>query len=576
VNESTTKQAALLGDEAAALGAVHAGLSGAYGYPGTPSTEILEYLIGAAEQGTAGAFRASWCGNEKTALEAALGTSFAGRRAIVTMKHVGLNVAADPFINGSLLGITGGLVLAVADDPGMHSSQNEQDSRFYAAFAMIPCLEPRSQQEAYDMAREAFDISERFQTPVLLRLVTRLSHARAGVALRAGRPQNPPAKCGEKNRWMLLPVHARRNYGSLIERQKEILAWSAAHPVNKLELDDPPNSDVKRDRKFAVITSGLGGNYYEENLEDLIRLRGAVPARLHIGAYPLPAESIRKLCAGAEQVLIIEEGQPFIEEKLRGILAQPIPIHGKLDGTASRTGELDPDNVRRTLGLPPRPSVLDGDAGAAIRLPPLPGRPPQLCAGCPHGDSYTVINRVVAELDGRPGHPDVAVCSDIGCYSLGASPPWEAIETIVCMGASVGMARGAAEAGIPHAIAVIGDSTFIHSGITGLIDAVSAGSPMTLCILDNSIVAMTGCQPTMVPSDKLKALVLGCGADPAHVLELEAKKQLLDENAARLKAEVEYRGLSVVIFRRECLEAARKRRKREPEKTAGERTGEDR
>jgi indolepyruvate ferredoxin oxidoreductase alpha subunit len=554
--------AALLGDEAAALGAIHAGLSGAYGYPGTPSTEILEYLIEAAGKaaGTEGAFRASWCSNEKTALEAALGASFAGRRAMVTMKHVGLNVAADPFINGSLLGIKGGLVLAVADDPGMHSSQNEQDSRFYAGFALIPCLEPRSQQEAYDMTREAFTISETFQTPVMLRLVTRLSHARAGVALRAGRPQNPPAKSDEKTRWMLLPVHARRNYASLIERQGAILAWSAAHPANRLELD--PSAAVKRDRGFAVITSGLGGNYYEENLEDLTRLRGALPARLHVGAYPLPVESIRQLCAGAEQVLVIEEGQPFIEEKLRGILDQPLRIHGKLDGTVPRTGELDPDNVRGALGLPPRPSVLDSGAGAAITLPPLPGRPPQLCAGCPHGDSYTVINRVVAELDGRPGHPDVAVCSDIGCYSLGAAPPWEAIETIVCMGASVGMARGAAEAGIPYTMAVIGDSTFLHSGLTGLIDAAAANTPMTLCILDNSIVAMTGCQPTMVPSDKLRALVLGCGADPAHVLELEARKPLVEENTARLKAELEYRGLSVVIFRRECLEAARKRMKR--------------
>jgi indolepyruvate ferredoxin oxidoreductase alpha subunit len=174
-----------------------------------------------------------------------------------------------------------------------------------------------------------------------------------------------------------------------------------------------------------------------------------------------------------------------------------------------------------------------------------------------------VINKVVAELDGRPGHPDVAVCSDIGCYSLGAGPPWEAIETIVCMGASVGMARGTAESGLPYALAVIGDSTFIHSGITGLIDAVAANTPMTLCILDNSIVAMTGCQPTMIPSGRLRALILGCGADPAHVLELEAKKQFLEENAARLRAELEYRGLSVLIFRRECLEAARKRRKRE-------------
>jgi indolepyruvate ferredoxin oxidoreductase alpha subunit len=545
----------LLGDEAAALGAVHAGLSAAYGYPGTPSTEILEYLIEAAEKtrDDPGAFRASWCANEKTALEAALGASFAGRRAMVTMKHVGLNVAADPFINGSLLGIKGGLVLAAADDPGMHSSQNEQDSRFYAAFAMIPCLEPRSQQEAYDMTREAFDISERFQTPVMLRLATRLSHARSGVRVKEGRPQNPPAKSGEKTRWMLLPVHARRNYDSLIRRQEETAAWSAAHGANKLEAGG--------NRGPAVITSGLGGNYYEENLDDLIKQRGAIPARLHIGAYPLPLESIRKLCAGAEEVLVIEEGQPFIEEKLRGILAQPIPIHGKLDGVVPRTGELDPDNVRQALGLPARPSVLTNTGGAAVNLPPLPGRPPQLCTGCPHGDSYTVINKVTAELDGRPGHPDVAVCSDIGCYSLGAAPPWEAVETIVCMGASIGMARGAAEAGIPYSAAVIGDSTFIHSGITGLIDAAAANSPMTVIILDNSIVAMTGCQPTMVPSEKLRALILGCGADPAHVFELESRKEFLEENAARLRAELKYRGLSVLVFRRECLEAYRRRRK---------------
>jgi indolepyruvate ferredoxin oxidoreductase alpha subunit len=572
----------LLGDEAVALGAMHAGLSGAYGYPGTPSTEILEYLIAAAEPGAGKpeAFHASWCANEKTAMEAALGTSFAGRRALVTMKHVGLNVAADPFINGSLLGIKGGLVVAVADDPGMHSSQNEQDSRFYAAFAMVPCLEPRSQQEAYDMTREAFDVSERFQTPVVLRLVTRLSHARSVVTLREGTAQKPPAKAEDPTRWMLLPAYARGNYASLIERQKDILAWSAAHPVNSLAMDDSGDEVTGggvRDRSFAVISSGLGGNYYRENLEDLIDQReGRVPAHLHIGAYPLPVTLIRKLCAKAEAVLVIEEGQPFIEEKLRGILPQSITVLGRLNDTTpaaaedtwygkmavNRAGELDPDNVRGALGLPPRPSVLDtgGDHGA-ITLPPLPGRPPQLCTGCPHGDSYTVINKVVADLDPRPKHPDVAVCSDIGCYSLGAAPPWEAIETIVNMGASIGMARGAAEAGIPHCVAVIGDSTFIHSGITGLIDAASANSPMTVIILDNSIVAMTGCQPTMIPSEKLRALVVGCGADPAHVAELEAKKQFLEENAARLKAEIAYRGLSVVIFKRECLEALRRRRK---------------
>jgi indolepyruvate ferredoxin oxidoreductase alpha subunit len=550
-NEGGSATIALLGDEAAALGAIHAGLSAAYGYPGTPSTEILEYLI---EESAGSGFVAKWCSNEKTALEAALGTSFAGRRAMVTMKHVGLNVASDPFMNGALLGISGGLVVAVADDPGMHSSQNEQDSRFYAAFAGVPCLEPRNQQEAYDMAGEAFDISEKFQVPVLLRLVTRLSHARAAVRTGEARPQNRASKMKDKTRWMLLPVFARKNYAGLLAKQKDFAEWSAGHRANKLELED-------RDPSFAVITSGLGGNYYEENLKDLTAARGGkAPARLHVGAYPIPAASVEKLCEKAERVLVIEEGQPFIEERLRGLLGQKLVIDGKLDGgVVPRTGELDPDNVRESLGLPPRPGALDA---LSAGLPELPGRPPQLCQGCPHGDSYDTIKKAVADLDSAPDHPGVAITSDIGCYSLGASPPYSVPESIVCMGASIGMARGAAEAGIPHAIGVIGDSTFLHSGIPALVDAVSADAPMTLCILDNSIVAMTGCQETIIPSNRLRDLILGCGVKPEHLLELEAKKQFLEENAAKLKAEIEYRGLSVVIFRRECLEAFRKRNRR--------------
>jgi indolepyruvate ferredoxin oxidoreductase alpha subunit len=550
---SSEKQLALLGDEAVALGAIHAGISAAYGYPGTPSTEILQYLIDEYERGGP---VARWCSNEKTALEAGLGVSFAGRRAVITMKHVGLNVAADPFINAALLGIKGGLVIAVADDPGMHSSQNEQDSRFYAAFAMVPCLEPRGQQEAYDMTREAFEVSERFQVPGLLRLSTRLSHARAAIV--ANQPsswkeaQKPLSKTTEKNRWMLLPALARKNYAALIEKQKEIMGWSQSHPANKLELSGGGDG-------FAVITSGLGGNYYEENLADLTVTRNGKPvSRLHIGAYPLPEKLIRDLCAASKEILVIEEGQPFIEERLRGILPQSIKILGRKDDTPAvpRTGELDPDNVRLALGLPPRPS-----ASAALDPASLPARPPQLCKGCPHADSYEAIKKAVEELDSRPGHPDVGINSDIGCYSLGASPPYQVPESIVCMGASVGMAKGAADAGLPYSIAVIGDSTFIHSGITALIDTVASDTPMTLIILDNSIVAMTGCQPTMVPSDRLRALLLGCGVKQEHLLELEARKHLVEENAALLKKEIEHRGLSVVVFKRECLEAARKSKK---------------
>jgi indolepyruvate ferredoxin oxidoreductase alpha subunit len=540
---------------------MHAGISAAYAYPGTPSTEILQYLINEYAKGGP---VARWCANEKTALEAALGVSFAGRRSIAVMKHVGLNVASEAFVNAALLDIKGGLVVVVADDPGMHSSQNEQDSRFYAAFAMVPCLEPRSQQEAYNMTREAFDLSERFKIPVMIRLTTRLAHARAGIRPQDALEQKPVSKAMEKNRWMLLPAFARSNYEILLEKQKDFQAWSTAHPANKLELPElPVAAGAKYD--LAVITAGLGGNYYEDNLYDLNIMRNSgsevrpVPARLHISAYPIPMESIRALCAASEKVLVLEEGQPFIEEKLRGILTQSIPIAGKLGGfdggpaPVARTGELDPDNVRSALGLPPHPGVPIPDFK-------LPGRPPQLCQGCPHADSFEAIKKAVEEIDPRPGHPDVGINSDIGCYSLGVMPPYEIPESIVCMGASVGMAKGAADAGLPYSIAVVGDSTFIHSGITNLIDAVDAESPMTLIILDNSTVAMTGCQQTMVPSERLADLVIGCGVVPEHVLELDAKKQFVDENAAALKAEIEYPGLSVVIFERECLEAIRKNR----------------
>ncbi|MCL2805253.1 MAG: thiamine pyrophosphate-dependent enzyme [Treponema sp.] len=535
----SSEKLALLGDEAIALGAIHAGISAAYGYPGTPSSEILQYLINEFNKGGP---VARWCSNEKTALEAALGVSFAGRRALVTTKHVGLNVAADPLMNAALVKIKGGLVIAVADDPGMHSSQNEQDSRFYSNFAMIPCLEPRNQQEAYDMVREAFDVSECFNIPVIVRLVTRLAHARAGVIPRNQKNQNKLSKTQEKNNWILIPSFARKNYELLLEKQKIFEEWSYQHPVNKL-------TGSKSD--LAIITSGLGGNYYEENQKEFLALRKkqgkSAPLHLHIGAYPLPEKKIRKICSEAEEVLIIEEGQPFIAQRVFGLTGANLkPV--------IKSGELDPDNVREVLGLPPRKGIKNN-------IHSLPPRPPVLCQGCSHIDSYQALNKAVAALDPRPGHPDVGINSDIGCYSLGVAPPLSAIESIVCMGACVGMAKGASDAGLKHAIAVIGDSTFIHSGITPLIDAVDSNTTMTVVILDNSSVAMTGCQPTIVPSENLKNLLIGCGVKKERVLELEAKPNLVEENAVKIKAEIEQKGPSVIILKRECLEAIRKRKK---------------
>ncbi len=539
----------LLGDEAVAQAAIDAGISAAYGYPGTPSTEIMEYLIQAAEK--EGSFRAAWCSNEKTAMEAALGASFSNKRSIVTMKHVGLNVAADPFINAAVIRLQGGLVVAVADDPGMHSSQDEQDSRFYADFAMVPCLEPSSQQEAYDMALAAFEASERFGVPVLLRLVTRLSHSRAVVATRGRRAaQRPLAKPGKKGDWMLLPAHARRNYDTLCSLQPGMEAWSLSSPYNRRT---GAGGGKGRKAPLAVITSGLGKNYYEENAGDL----PADLPRVHVGAYPAPWKAIRELAYASEEILVIEEGQPYLEKAVRGMRRDATGVadsdgctprvRGKLDGTLPRTGELDPDNVRAALGLAPRKA-------AKVAVPPLPARPPQLCQGCPHGDSYAAIKEALAGLE------PFSVTADIGCYSLGALKPYDAIESIVCMGASIGMARGAADSGVPYAVAVIGDSTFFHSGIAPLVDAAAANAPITVVILDNSIVAMTGCQPTIGTSEGLAAIVAGTGIDPAHVRRLDAQRNRHGENVAALREEILHRGTSVVIMSRVCLEAFRKSR----------------
>lgn len=549
-------KSALLGDEAVALGAIHAGLSAAYGYPGTPSTEIMEFLIDHAETHGPDAPKAFWTANEKTAAEEALGVSFAGRRALVTMKHVGLNVAMDPFVNAALLEIKGGLVLAVADDPGMHSSQNEQDSRQLADFAGVPCLEPANHQEAYDMAREAFDLSERLHVPVVLRLTTRIAHSRGGIAERPARAANPTAKAADPTGWMLLPNYARQRYDLLCAKQSELQAWSDASPFNRA-TDGLARAPLPAKAPFGVLTSGLGRNYYEENLAELRASLGlrADPPHVHVGAYPAPAAAIRNLALSVERIICLEEGFPFLESRLRGFSGSRSEafggcrISGRLDGTVPRAGELNPDLARLALGLAPRPVL------AALEAP-LPGRPPQLCSGCPHGDTFNAIAAALAGLE------STAVTADIGCYALGALPPFSVPETIVCMGASVSMAKGAADAGIRHVVGVIGDSTFLHSGITPLIDAIAADTPMTLVILDNSIVAMTGCQPTMLPSSSLAKIILGLGLAPERLHVVEAHRKNQEANTALLRTEIAHRGLSVVIAVRECLEAIRIKKRR--------------
>ncbi len=524
----------LLGDEAVALGAVHAGLSAAYSYPGTPASEILEYLVRLSEESKA--FPAVWSVNEKVAYEEALGASFAGKRALVSFKHVGLNVAADPFMNSAITGANGGFLVVSADDPGMHSSQNEQDSRYYVDFAKIFGYEPSDHQEAYDMAREAFDLSESLGLPVLMRLVTRLSHSRSAVETRDARPQNELRK-GAGRDWILLPVNARRRFTQLLDRQAEMVRLSEESRFNALELND-------RDRSIGIIASGIAYNYFREAVA-----RDAVPPSfLKISTYPLPLALLRKLVDHVDTVLVFEDGYPFIERQLRGLFGLPgKTVLGKMSGTVPPSGELTPDIVRQALGREPLPSL------AASGLP-LAGRPPQLCVGCPHADTFKALNKALEGLSGSN------VFSDIGCYTLGALPPYNAINSCVCMGASVSMARGAADVGLYPAVSVIGDSTFAHSGITPLLSAARADADMTVVILDNATTAMTGGQPTYGSGEGLLRLVEGLGIAKAHIRTIEPLPKNHDKNVQVIKDELEHHGLSVIVAVRECVQEQRKKR----------------
>lgn len=531
------KQEILLGDEAVASGAIHAGLSGGYSYPGTPASEIMEYLIRASEGRRK--FVASWSVNEKVAYEQALGVSFAGKRALVSMKHVGLNVAADPFMNSAITGANGGLVVVVADDPGMHSSQNEQDTRYLAQFAQVFCFEPSSHQEAYDMTRKAFDLSESFGIPVLIRMVTRLSHSRACVQTRIPREQNS-LKYAKSEDWTLLPVNARRQFKILIEKQKELVQASNESEFNSLKINNENSS-------LGIIASGISYNYVFENYKDLKEH----PSILKITTYPLPVDLIAKLVDHVDTILVVEEGYPLIEKNLRGIFGVPgKEIRGKLSAHLPSTGELSPEIVRKGLEMKPLPAMQLED----LRLV---GRPPQLCKGCPHADTYRALNKALES------YTQGNVFSDIGCYTLGALPPYNAIQSCVCMGASVSMAKGGAEAGVYPSVAVIGDSTFAHSGITPLLDAAAVNANMTLLILDNSTVAMTGGQPTFASGKKLERLVEGLGVEIEHIRTIIPLPKNLEKNVRIMKEEFDYQGLSVIIAARECIQyPIRKKRNR--------------
>lgn len=531
----------LLGDEAIALGAIHAGISGVYAYPGTPSTEITEFIQNnklAQERN----LHSTWCTNEKTAMEAALGMSYAGKRALVCMKHVGMNVAADAFVNSAITGVNGGLVVLAADDPSMHSSQNEQDSRFYGKFAMLPILEPSNQQEAYDMMNDAYTLSEELKLPVLMRVVTRLAHSRAGVKVGEVGEENQLNPDSERTHWVLLPAIARNQYAALIKKQEQLEKVSRKSPYNGLENFNPDSS-----YEFGIIACGIGYNYVKECDTD----DSPVPV-LKVSQYPLPAEEIQKMADCCKYILVVEDGQPFVEEQVKALLSSDYTVKGRLTGDLPRTGELTPDNVGNAIGWATKSPFVTPQ----VVMP----RPPALCQGCGHRDVYDALNKVAAE------YPGARIFGDIGCYTLGVLPPFRAIDSCVDMGASITMAKGAADAGVFPAISVIGDSTFTHSGMTGLLDAVNDKANITIIISDNLTTAMTGGQDS-AGTNKFEAICLGLGVEPEHVRVVVPLPKNMEEITRIIREEIEYKGVSVIIPRRECVQTLnRKLRQKRVEK----------
>jgi indolepyruvate ferredoxin oxidoreductase alpha subunit len=512
----------MTGNEAIARGAWEAGVRVAAAYPGTPSTEILEALA----QYPAQDLHAQWSTNEKVALDVAIGASFAGRRALAAMKHVGLNVAADALMSQTYIGVNGGLVLVVCDDPGIHSSQNEQDSRLYGMLANVPVLEPADAQEALDFTRFAFELSERFDTPVILRSTTRLSHTRSAVRV-GGRDEPPPRGfCEQPVKNVMIPAHARQRHPALLERERGLQAYLGSAPITRWE---------RGTASFAVITAGLCHAYVREALP-------AETSVLKLGAsWPLPEALLREFCASVERVFVVEELEPVIEREVRAL---GFPVEGK--ALFPRVGELSTELVRAGFE---RAGVLAAGAQAQAWTPEALVRPPVLCAGCPHMTAYMAARAL-----------DARVAGDIGCYTLAALAPLRGIDTSVAMGSSIGNAIGMAKAGETRpVVATIGDSTFLHAGLPALIDAVYNDADITVMLLDNHITAMTGGQDhpgtgrtlrgEPAPRVDYDALIRAIGVKWVRKVDSYDLAQLYQA----LREAASFKGVAVVISDRPCV-----------------------
>ena len=507
----------MLGNEAAARGLFEAGCCFVSSYPGTPSTEITECAAKYPE------IYAEWAPNEKVAMEAAFGAALAGKRSFCGMKHVGLNVAADPLFTISYTGVNAGMVIAVADDAGMHSSQNEQDSRNYAKAAKVPMLEPSDSAEALAFAKLAYELSERFDTPVLLKMCTRIAHSQSIVE--TTERVEPPQKLYEKNpqKYIMMPGYAKKRHPIVEQRLKALALYADTAPCNRWERGS--------DRKLGVITSSTCYQYVRE-------VCGSDVSVLKLGMiWPLPAGLLQEFAESVERVVVVEELDGFIETFCRNI---GIKVEGKQ--LFSDIDELSQNRVAVGLGLEVPVGIALDEA--------IPARPPVMCAGCPHRGLYYVLSKL-----------KLTVIGDIGCYTLGAAAPLNAVDSVICMGASVSGIHGFLKAS-PEAenrtVAVIGDSTFMHSGMTGLVNIAYNDSKSTVIILDNSITGMTGHQQNPTTGFNLKG-------DPAAKVDLEALCRALGIRRVRvvdpydlkqcetaIREELAADEASVIISRRPC------------------------
>ena len=511
----------LSGNEAIAQGAWEAGARIGVGYPGTPSTETME-SFGAKEN-----VYAEWCANEKVAVEVAVGASAAGARVLATMKHVGVNVAADPLYTAAYTGVNGGLVVLAADDPGMHSSQNEQDTRFHAQGAHIPVVEPSDSAEAREYTMQAFEASERFDIPFFVRSTVRVSHAKSPVEVgeRTERDLIPYEK--DPSKWVMMPAYAKPRRTSLDARIAQVAQWAETSPLNRLELNDT---------SIGVICAGASYQYVRDALPNASILKLGI-------TWPIATGLIAKLANHVDALYVVEEGSDYLsmQVKATGVAVSEPPAHA-----LPKEGELTPGIIRSAFGLA-LPEELPTQQD-------VPGRPPALCAGCPHRLVFKELSRAKCIVTG-----------DIGCYTLGALPPFRAIDSCVDMGASITMAKGAADAGVYPAIAVIGDSTFTHSGMTGLLDAVNEGADITVIISDNLTTAMTGGQDS-AGTHKFEAICLALGVEREHLHVVVPLPKNMEEITRILRDEINYHGVSVIIPQRECMQTlGRKLRQKKQE-----------